>query len=116
MTDTKELVEHLRYRAKHQTANDPLKMLIAAADAIERLERETKFGGSYRDASAEAETHKRRAEAAEAEAATLRARVAKMEEALEQCKEYLASSLGSTSEINPYPAIEAALNEAQPRW
>lgn len=40
MTDTKELVEHLRYRAKYQTANDPLKMLIAAADAIERLERE----------------------------------------------------------------------------
>ncbi len=35
-----------------------------------------------------------------------------MYEALKLCREYLAHSLGSTSEVNPYPAIDAALAKA----
>lgn len=36
-----------------------------------------------------------------------------MYEALLQCREYLKHSLGSTSEVNPYPALDAALAKAR---
>lgn len=34
-------------------------------------------------------------------------------EALLQCQEYLRHSLGSTSDVNPFPAMEAAIAKAR---
>lgn len=38
-----------------------------------------------------------------------------MYEALKQCQEYLRFCLGSTSDVNPYPAMDAALAKAEGR-
>lgn len=53
---------------------------------------------------------------AEADAnARLIAAAPEMLEALKQAREYLRYSLGSTSETNPYPAIDAAIAKAEGR-
>lgn len=39
--------------------------------------------------------------------------ISEMLEALLQCHEYLKFSLGSTSDINPYPAMETAIAKAE---
>lgn len=88
MSDTKELVERLRIpRPKFeteevQTAGWIIELCEEAADTIERLERER---DEWRDAAhlSACEAHSGLLEETEAEASALRARVARLEEALE---------------------------------
>ncbi|HRI99372.1 MAG TPA: hypothetical protein PKV67_01240 [Hyphomonas sp.] len=88
MSDTKELVERLRITSNMVNMGEKISwgqdaaLMDEAADALERLERER---DEWRDAAhlSACEAHSGLLEETEAEASALRARVARLEEALE---------------------------------